>query len=175
MKINIIGPCASGKTCIAKYIGKKKKIDYISLDNYFLDFKNISKIHVGHHSADEVLEKIGDKLSRKNWILEGIFILEEIMDKCDKIVYVKPKMLTCLKRQWSRYFNESEQRKKFGLVNNVGLSVIIIGQYLSKSEYFMFDKFEYSTVFGIEKKLRLYEGKVVEVNGIENAKKIGML
>ena len=171
MRINIIGPCGSGKTTLAKRIETiEREMTIIDLDSHYV--AGTTWASVRHYSDGKVWEEIKIKAIGQNVILEGIFIIERILNESDLIIFLKPSLGSSLYFQWKRYITDVHQRKKFGFVNNIFLSWIILNQYFSKNEKYHFGDFDYPTIVGYEKKMKTLGDKVVRVQDERDIRKL---
>lgn len=128
MKINIIGTSGAGKTTLAKKIATEKGIPMYSLDT-ILHQKIKEKKGIEWRTEKEYKKKLSQILRQKNWIIEGVNPIPEVLNHADKIVWLKPSLFTALYRQWKRYVTDKKQRKEHGFINNIKLSQYIIKQH----------------------------------------------
>ena len=164
MRINIIGPSCVGKTYLAKKISTVVDWPSIDLDRIFINQKLLKKnktfVYV---SPKEYHKKINQVLDKKNWIIEGVYPVKEVMELADKIVFIKFNLGKSLYWQWRRYLTDSNQRKDYGFWNNVCLSKDIIRQYLS----WVTNNIDDPTIFTLrkqEKLTRRYFDKVIRID-----------
>lgn len=164
MRLAVIGPSGSGKTTLSRLAAEYSKCAHLDLDKFFVDFESTTKYNVAHFSETDVLSKIDKVVSGKDWVIEGIYPIESILEKSDSILYLSPGFLLSLIFQWKRYFTDPGQRKNFGFLNNVILSWIIFRQYFSLKKNFLYGDFMYPTQAGYEQVLKKYAFKVKRIS-----------
>lgn len=96
-RIYIVGPSASGKTYLAKIIASKYRIPNVNLDYIFYK-------HVVDKCREEVSErewksKLNKILKGKGWVIEGVNPINEVVERADKIIYLRPNLLSALRRR----------------------------------------------------------------------------
>lgn len=113
-KILIVGTGGSGKTTLGKKIGKILRIESISTDDlrYSKDFKkNFSK-----EKVDNEIKKV---ISRKQWIIDGVYnesYILPIVKKADLILILKSSRLSLVHRIMKR---EIKRRKSIPNIINL--------------------------------------------------------
>jgi len=136
MKIYIVGPSCVGKTTLASKIAKKLDLYHLDLDLIFWEVSidkggRVSLNFKGKKKYDEDIKKFL-KEKGENWIVEGVYCVEEIMKKADVIIYFRLPFYVPLFRQWKRYFTDKFQREHYGFKSNLTyLMPDIWKQYLS--------------------------------------------
>lgn len=146
MKIYIIGPCSTGKSTLSEKLSRELNIKQISLDDFYIDFNSITVTHRSVFSRKKIDEKIDQMMKQNDWIVEGPYFEKRIIDEADLIVYSRRNLWLALLWQWKRFFTDPVQIKKWGVVNNLLLSWLIINQYWQNGEKFEFQEVEYPTV-----------------------------
>jgi adenylate kinase family enzyme len=123
-KIDILGPSASGKSHLARGISQLFRIPLVSVDT-------LTRTSIPHVRTpeSEVLRAIGEFMATKEWILEGKYMAGDVFDNADMIVWVHRGIVHCLLAQWLRYFSDTEQRTRFGLLSNTKLTRNIVRQH----------------------------------------------
>lgn len=132
MKIYITGLSCVGKTTLATRISKKFKIPYYELDRLLIDKDSYaSKLHSTYYVNEKELRRQTKLIQEKaNWIVEGVYVIEPLIKEADLVIYIESNLLRSLALQWSRFLADGDQRKRFGLINNLRLSRSIIRQNL---------------------------------------------
>lgn len=176
MKVAIIGPSSSGKTTLASILAKVNRISHVNLDKVFIDWEKTSKKKFVFKSKEEVEKKICKVLKKNNWIIEGIYPIDDILKKADIIIFLKTGFFVSIIWQWYRFLNSPMQQEKFGFVNCLALSAIIFQQHYSKSENFLVygRNYEYYSMRGFEKVLEPFKGKVYQVSTKEDKNLVKM-
>lgn len=107
-KITIVGGPGTGKTTLAKKLGKKFNIPVYHLDRFHLlpNWKRRNRIE----RDKMILEKIKDD----KWILEGTYeaTLEERIIKSDLIIFLDYSTLAKLKGIFQRYWKNHGKEKE---------------------------------------------------------------
>lgn len=159
MKINIIGPSSSGKTTLAKKLSEELKIPHYDLD-YTLHESIPGKKGRRELAEREWRKRLGEIFKRKDWIIEGVNPIKSVLEKADKIIYLKPPLAKSLYRQWKRYFTDPVQRSEHGFFNNLKLSRYIIRQYFKEADLTKLNDPMHTRLKSVEINLRKYKGKV---------------
>lgn len=136
MKIYIVGPSCVGKTTLARKIAKKLDLYHLDLDLIFweVSINKGGQISLKFKEKRKYEEDIRKFLKEKgeNWIVEGVYCVEEIMKKADVIIYLRLPFVVPLFRQWKRYLTDKFQRERYGFKSNLTyLMPDIWKQYLS--------------------------------------------
>lgn len=126
MKINIIGPSASGKSWLANELSKKTDTKIYSTDKLLYKHNRYNQKRSFDAKAFE--QEIARIISQKNWILEGKYFSKRVFKKSNYIILTERGLVDRLFRQWWRFITDTEQRKKYGLISNLKLSGNIIRQ-----------------------------------------------
>lgn len=127
MRVNIIGPSASGKTTLAKKISSLHSLEHLDLDYVRFEFLGPKKRRKISRSV--YMKKVREVISKPNWVIEGINPIIEVFKMADLVIWLKPKFHMALFRQWKRYFTDPRQRYEHGFISNIKLSRYIIRQY----------------------------------------------
>ena len=98
-KFVILGSIASGKSTLAKKIGKICNIPVVHLDKVLLD-KNWN-----YRPVDEQIRCVKEIINQDSWIADGIYSLTLNLraEKADVIVFLDTKPIVCLFRYFVRY------------------------------------------------------------------------
>jgi len=126
-RINIIGPSASGKTTVAERLSQYTKIELHKTDNLLFELNSAGDLIKTTRKDFE--SKITSVISENNWILEGKYFSQHVFNSADSIIFTDTNFLLCLGNQWKRFFNDENQREKYGLAKNLKLSINIIRQH----------------------------------------------
>lgn len=161
MKIYIIGPSCSGKTTLSKFFNRKLKIPVLSIDKVLISVDPITREKI-KLPDDKALPIINNFLRQRSWILEGIQPYFRGLKAADIIIYLMPNMFVCLYRQWKRCLFDSEQHK-YGVRNNLRLTISIIKQYLEKEDSSKYYNYRFSRVWKFNKICEDFKGKVILV------------
>lgn len=129
MRIVIIGPSASGKSTLAKKISDKFNVPHIDLDYIF--FKILPGKKRVLISPEKYIRVLNNNLKKESWIIEGVNPVAKAFQAADIIIFLRPSIITCLYRQWGRYFTDKRQREEHGFISNIRLSRFILKQYFS--------------------------------------------
>jgi len=140
MKISIVGSSGSGKTYLARKLSEKEWK------------KNLDRL-----------------LKKDSWIIEGVNPLVEVLEKADKIIYLRPSMLNALLSQWKRYFTDQRQRKEYGFLNNVKLTKYILRQFLQEPDPKEYKNPKYSRVRKVDRMVNKYAGKLIKFTSKKKA------
>ena len=159
MKISVIGPCGGGKSTLSRAIAKKYGLEYLDLDEVFVDYKHITPDNVPLHSEGEITQGLHRVFRKEGWIMEGIYDVTEIFEKADLIILIIQPIWQTLFWQWKRYYLDSLERKRFGFVHNLILSQIILNQYFSRKDYYHRVGIDYPTVTHFRRIVKKYHQK----------------
>ena len=134
MKINIVGPSCVGKTTLSKIVANRNGWQHFDLDLVYIDRDYLAETKIfRYRPKSEYSKKVADFLgTHKNWVIEGVYLVEKILKEADLIVFVNLPLLIPLRWQWKRYFTDANQRSTYGLLNNIGLTKEIFGEYFKK-------------------------------------------
>ena len=160
MKINIIGPSGSGKTHLARLLSEKYKIPHIDLDKVsFIKLPGKKRKEV---KKEKYLKKLKNIFQEKAWIIEGIQPIKKVFDEAEIIIWLKPPFYTSLYQQWKRYLSDREQRKNYGFVSNLKLSIYILKQYFKKPTPITDP--EKTWIKSVNKELKKYKDKLIIIS-----------
>ncbi len=159
LKINIIGPSSCGKTATAKKLSEATKIKYYSTDVI------LQKCTGNNECLELEIQKI---INEKDWILEGKYLSEEVFKKSNIIVWLHKGFCIRLLSQWKRYFADNNQRKTYGFIGNLHLSVNILRQHFCLYKKEKLQSRRIYTFNKVEKMLKNYQGKVIVYNSEED-------
>ncbi len=169
MKISIVGLAGSGKTTLAKRLMQKYGIEHLNLD--YVIYKPIPGTHKRTRQSYEEYTGIVNKfIVKDNWIVEGLFPFRQVLEKADKIVWIKPHLATILFRQWKRYFTDPIQRKEHGLINNFRLSKDMFMLYFGKKGRYLTENLKLETVKEITELLKPYLNKLEIIKSSDELK-----
>lgn len=170
MKLNLIGPSCVGKTTLAKIIARKNNWQHFDLDLIFIDHDYLAQTKLfRYRTKADYQKKIRNILStNKDWVIEGVYAVEEVFKEADMIVLIKLPMMISLKWQWKRYFTDQNQRDTYGLFNNFGLTKEIIFQYLKRCNVKDFSRETSCYVCKYSKMLEKYKDKLKVINKVED-------
>ncbi len=112
MKIAVLGYAGSGKTYLSDYIATKKNIPILHLDDIKWDkeWKPLDDA--------AVLPVVAEFMAKEDWIIDGYYkylLLDERLEKADRIIFLQLPRLTCFLRALKR----SKSRKKDGYKNDM--------------------------------------------------------
>lgn len=112
MKIAVLGYAGSGKTYLSDYIAEKKNIPVLHLDDIKWDKE--------WKPVDEsvVLPIVSDFMAKEDWIIDGYYtylMIDERLQKADKIVLLQLPRITCLFRAVKR----TKSRRQDGYKNDL--------------------------------------------------------
>ncbi len=161
MKINIIGLPASGKTTLATRLLTDYSLPCLNLDLHV--FKTVGKHHRIRISSDVYLGTVKKFMKKRHWVIEGIYPIDEVMQKADIIIVMHRSFPKLLYLQWLRYCTDPIQREEYGFISNLKLSQFIYNLYFNKIGITVYDSIEPLLNKDIEKKLRKYKKKVKKV------------
>ncbi len=159
MKISIIGPCGGGKSTLARMIADRYGLTYVDLDDVFVDYSNIIENKIPLYKNSKIMSDLNKVFKKKNWVMEGIYKVEEIFDKADLIILVIQPIWQTIFWQWKRYFTDPVERVRFGFKHNLILSQIIINQYYNPRDYYRRVGIDYPTVKFFKKIVKKYNSK----------------
>lgn len=131
MKICVVGATCSGKTTLADKLEAKFGWKHFDLDRIFIDIEELIKSRNFRYVPRERYMAGIEKILREeeDWIIEGVYVVGDIFEAADKIVYLERPWWLPVFWQWKRFINDKKQREEFGFWNNVGLSWDIFRQY----------------------------------------------
>lgn len=159
MRISIIGPSGSGKTYLAKKLAEKYNIAHANLDYVF--YKHFVEKDREQVPESEWKRNLNNILDESDWVVEGINPIIGVFEKADKIIYLRPSIVTALFRQWKRYFTDPKQRGEHGFRNNLKLSGYLFKQYTECEDAAKKDDPMYFRVSKVDRVLRSYSSKLV--------------
>lgn len=121
MKIYIFGGPASGKSVLARELGKRLSLSVFSMDS--LVFENGIKL-----PENEMYKRLREVTRRKNWIVEGSFLgwSDFILEECDVVIHVKVNLLIAFIRIWKRHI---KKKTRFSFLSTVRLSIKTLPAY----------------------------------------------
>ena len=95
MKINIIGPSCVGKSTLAEVIAKKNNWNHFDLDLVFIDHDYLAQTkNFRYKSKIDRRKKINEILiSNKDWIIEGVYLVKEILEQSDLIIFINLRII----------------------------------------------------------------------------------
>jgi adenylate kinase family enzyme len=161
MRISLIGPSASGKTTLARKIATRYGLKNFNLDNLlFRKVNNKKRISVSKEESLVIIDKIS---SGKNWVIEGLHPFDLIFERADLIIWLKPSFLTCIYRQWKRFFTDINQRRDYGFISNVKLSIYIFRQFFEEPNYITDPKGTW--IKSVEKRTFRFKEKLIIFSG----------
>lgn len=123
MKIFILGLPASGKTTLAKKLSAEKNIPVLELDTLFAPVVDGKAQRL---MFEDIEDELNDWLAKDDWIIEGVYPIERVMEQADEVTRIETDPLKCIARQWKRFAKDKEQRQKYGWRRNIGLSCFIL-------------------------------------------------
>lgn len=99
MRIAIMGYVGSGKTYLSQYLSKKYDIPVLHLDEIYFDkeWRPVEK--------STVLTRTAEFMENDGWIIDGFYrdvLMEERLEKADRIVLLLLPRITCLLRALRR-------------------------------------------------------------------------
>ncbi|MEA1909795.1 MAG: shikimate kinase [Patescibacteria group bacterium] len=113
MRIYIFGSAGSGKTTVAKKISQKLNIPNFDLDEIFWNFE------YGKKNETKRKEEVNRIISKKDWIIEGMYRdewLKDILSSSDYIFILKPSKILLywriIKRTLLRIFQIEKYKRK---------------------------------------------------------------
>lgn len=124
MRIYIIGLPGSGKSTLAKLLARKFNLPHIDLDSIFIKYDNNMRTR---YYIEDCNHEIDTLATNPSWVIEGVYPIKRHIDSADYIVWLQIPAITCIFRQWKRYASDPHQREVHGLINNIKLSILIIG------------------------------------------------
>ena len=158
MKINIIGLPASGKTTLAASISHIYSLPCLNLDT--LVFETVHKHQRVRVSSDEYLQTVKKFMYKRQWVIEGIYPIDEVLQKADVVIWMHRSFPKLLYLQWFRYCTDRQQRQEYGFISNVKLSKFIYNLYFNLIGITVYDRQKPMTIQDIKKKLRGYKNKL---------------
>lgn len=159
MKISIIGPCGGGKSTLARQIASKYNLKYVDLDEVFVDYEHITESRVPLFDKKKTSRDLRRVFKNPNWIMEGIYCVEDIFEEADMIVLISLPLWKGLMWQWKRFFTDYLERRRFGFKHNLILSQIILNQYFSQADCYERVGIKYPTMRLFKKVLKKYHHK----------------
>ncbi|HOZ81109.1 MAG TPA: hypothetical protein PK370_02730 [Candidatus Woesebacteria bacterium] len=173
MKINIIGPSCVGKTTMARMISKNKGWPHFDLDLEFIDRDYLAETKIfRYREKKDYSLRIKKILESKNWIIEGVYAVEEVFKQSDVIIFINLPIWVPLRWQWKRYFTDKSQRDTYGFLNNLGLTKEIISQYWHSYSKKDVEKETVNYTKKYQDMLKKYNKKLKVAFDVESAKKI---
>jgi adenylate kinase family enzyme len=174
MKINIIGPSCVGKSTLAEVIAKKNNWNHFDLDLVFIDHDYLAQTkNFRYKSKIDRRKKINEFLiSNKDWIIEGVYLVKEILEQSDLIIFINLPIIVPLKWQWKRYFTDINQRNTYGLLNNLGLTKEIFNEYFQKYENKNLTNEMSFSMTKYKEIIKIYDNKSKVVSNIDDLKKL---
>jgi adenylate kinase family enzyme len=174
MKINIIGPSCVGKSTLAEVIAKKNNWNHFDLDLVFIDHDYLAQTkNFRYKSKIDRRKKINEILiSNKDWIIEGVYLVKEILEQSDLIIFINLPIIVPLKWQWKRYFTDINQRNTYGLLNNLGLTKEIFNEYFQKYENKNLTNEMSFSMTKYKEIIKIYDNKSKVVSNIDDLKKL---
>lgn len=121
MKIAILGLPGAGKTTLAKIIAQQYIVEFLHLDDFLFDYNPKTKTRIQRNKNDFTSE-IEHVTRRDNWVIEGVYMFDNIISSADIIFCFDTKIYEAIYRQWKRRFTDSNQRKKYSVMSNLKLS-----------------------------------------------------
>ena len=112
MKIAVLGYAGSGKTYLSDFLGEKKDIPVLHLDEIKFD-KEWNPI-----DNAVVLPKVAGVMANDDWIIDGCYsylMLDERLRDADEIILLLLPRLTC----FFRVLRRSKDRKNAGYINDI--------------------------------------------------------
>lgn len=124
-KIRIVGGSGSGKSYLAKRLGKLTKIPVTHLDEYNYDFsKNDRFDDKNKRSKEDFLKLCRKAEAKKSWIIDGGYFgrTKKSLDDADIIIYLRPLTIVRLYNIWRRYFKRLFKGQNEGFLNVLSLT-----------------------------------------------------
>ena len=118
MKIRIFGGIASGKSTLAKYLGKQLQIPVFCTD----DFVYTSKFGKRRIQTERI--KLIHKKLKSSWIVEGVHFakwVEYTYKNSDIIIIINRPKLLLAKRILQRTFNEEKHHHSNKIIDSIKL------------------------------------------------------
>lgn len=165
MKYYIIGPSCSGKTTFSKQLSDQTHIGVIHLDSIYFDF-HVNKKGKILVSLEEIKNRLALILKNNDWIIEGIATIPELLEQADVIIYLRASLIECLVHQWKRFFTDTQQRERYGIMSNIKLSRSIIRQFFEKTTPAQMGNLKYSRVSKSDAYCKEYANKVYILNNL---------
>lgn len=162
-----MGSCSGGKSTMAHFLGTEFGIPYYALDDLFIDYVGITNDLVPMYPLEKRKRAIQKVLAKDSWIIEGIYILDEIFAQADVIILVKHNIFRVLLWQWKRLLSDSFEWQRFGIWHNLILSQIIWNQFFSRKDYYHRVGIDYPTMKMFKKICDKYKDKVLYWKGNE--------
>lgn len=146
---------------MAHFLGTEFGIPYYALDDLFIDYAKITKNTVPMYSLQKREKAIHNILKKDSWVVEGIYIVDEIFSKADVIILVKHNFFRVLIWQWKRLLSDSFEWQRFGIKHNLILSRIIWNQFFRRKDYYNCVGIDYPTMCMFKKVCEKYKNKVI--------------
>jgi adenylate kinase family enzyme len=180
MKLVIIGPSCVGKTTMAKRFSRLSGLTHFDLDLVMIDGEYLAETKLFRYRKRVEYEKRVETILKNNkeWIIEGIYAINRVLEEADKIIFIKLPIYFALYWQWKRFFCDKCQRDTYGFLNNLELSREIFGQYLLRVDKKNIDN---PTINGIKKDcllLNKHKSKLVvitNINELDKMREIGKI
>jgi len=128
MKIYILGPSGSGKTTLAKKLSSEMNIRHVTLDNVLYDYVNKKRIKRSLRVINDEIIKLSK--DTESWIVEGVYVIHDLLNISDKVIFIDEPLYKLLYRQWKRFCTDTDQRSQHGFRNNVKMSWRLVRKYL---------------------------------------------
>ncbi len=114
MRVMIIGLPGSGKSTLAQQISHLYNIPHTDLDYLIFTFNPERKLKI-ERPRSQYRKDIAVSVKKKDWVIEGVYFLDDISAKADVIFYVKPSLPRVLYQQWKRRYTDSQRRSYYSL------------------------------------------------------------
>ncbi len=125
MRIYIIGVSGSGKTTLGSKLGYLYSWPVYNLDAMAVDASgNILPV-------SEILRKMN--LGTEHWVVEGEFVLQEVLQRADRIIWLKTNITRTVIQLWKRYFTATGTNREISLGQTLSLIRSSIGSILFRS------------------------------------------
>lgn len=151
--IAITGISATGKTSLAKLLAKEFGYKHYELDEVIWDYE-LGQIY----PESLILEKLNKDEYK---VVEGAYIIPQMFEQADLIIYLYSKLPHILYRQWHRYLELHQLRKKYGFWRTVRLSYRTI-RNVARHNMIEIEKSGFYNKDSIEKYLENFSDKVVK-------------
>lgn len=152
MRIYIIGVSGSGKTTLGSKLGYLYSYPVYNLDALAVDADgNILP-------ASEILKKMN--LNTEHWVVEGEFVLKEVLQRADRIIWLKTNITRTVIQLWKRYFTATGTDREISFEQTLSLIWSSVGSILFSSNIDE-TKLGFIPVANYAAVLRPYEKKLV--------------